>query len=1141
MLHVHRSERADRLVDGLGQMLRDRPTDPLAVEVVAVPAKGVERWLTQRLSHVLGSRAGRADGVAANVRFPHPSALVADAVAASVGIRSEKDPWERGRLLWTLIEVIDECATQPWFSALAGHLGVGDAPAAHRRGRRLTTAQHVARLFDSYAAHRPSMLREWAQGDDTDGAGDHLGDDLRWQAELWRRVRGRIGAASPAERMASACEALFDRPELIDLPARVSLFGPTRLTTAQLEVLAALAVRRQVHLWLPHPSAALWDRVALVAVTAGPVRRRRDPTAGLPRNPLLSSLGRDARELQLRLARCDVEVTDHHHPLAEQPATLLGRLQQALRDDVGDDVGDPASGERSELSPDDRTVQVHACHGPARQVEVLREVLVGLLAADATLEPRDVLVMCPDIEEYAPLISATFGLEDDQPGLHHPGHRLRVRLADRSLRQTNPVLATVAALLELAAARVTASQVLDLASTPPVRRRFRFSDDDLERLQEWVATSGVRWGLDAAHREPFGLDTVAQNTWRAGLDRVLLGAAMAEDEPRWLGLALPLDDVDSSDIDLAGRLAELVDRLTEMLDRMVGERPLADWLDTLTTALERLTAVRAVDAWQSAEARRELAQVATDAGDRAASAILSLADVHALLAERLSGRPTRANFRTGNLTMCSMVPMRSVPHRVICLLGLDDGKFPRSSGVDGDDVLGRDPCIGERDPRSEDRQLLLDAVLAARENLVILYTGADRRTNAVRLPAVPVGEVLDAIDAIMSGEGGSWAREQVVVHHPLQPFDARNFIAEALGPKGPFSFDRHALSGVERALRPRDQPAPFLPAPLPGPDEAADVALADLVGFLEQPVRAFLRQRLGVTITRADEEVADGLSVTLDGLAEWAVGDRLLRSRLTGADAETCLQAEWRRGALPPGELGRRVVDDVMLRVNLLVNASAPLRCSDGRSDGRSVGRSVEVSVDLGRRQLTGTAGTVYGDVVVRVEYSRLAAKHRLRAWAQLLALSAAHPETPWTAVTIGRAPGDRVQRSALGPVDGATARRRLAELVDLHARGLCAPLPMAVKTSATYAEARSTNMTSANALAKAGQDWTGGRFEGEQAEEVHQLVWGEAAALDILLAEQPHPGEHGPGWPADEATRFGVLSRRLWEPLLAAETLGRV
>jgi len=300
--------------------------------------------------------------------------------------------------------------------------------------------------------------------------------------------------------------------------------------------------------------------------------------------------------------------------------------------------------------------------------------------------------------------------------------------------------------------------VLDLASTPPVRRRFRFSDDDLERLQEWVATSGVRWGLDAAHREPFGLDTVAQNTWRAGLDRVLLGAAMAEDEPRWLGLALPLDDVDSSDIDLAGRLAELVGRLTEMLDRMVGERPLADWLDTLTTALERLTAVRAVDAWQSAEARRELAQVATDAGDRAASAILSLADVHALLAERLSGRPTRANFRTGNLTMCSMVPMRSVPHRVICLLGLDDGKFQRSSGVDGDDVLGRDPCIGERDPRSEDRQLLLDAVLAARENLVILYTGADRRTNAVRLPAVPVGEVLDAIDAIMSGEGGSWAR-----------------------------------------------------------------------------------------------------------------------------------------------------------------------------------------------------------------------------------------------------------------------------------------------------------------------------------------------------------------------------------------------
>ncbi len=248
-------------------------------------------------------------------------------------------------------------------------------------------------------------------------------------------------------------------------------------------------------------------------------------------------------------------MTDSHLPLQTRPATLLGRLQRSLQDDA------PPETPTGPIDEHDRSLQVHACHGPARQVEVLRDVVTGLLADDPTLEPRDVLVMCPDIEDYAPLISATFGLEDDDSEEQHPGHRLRVRLADRSLRQTNPLLGTLATLLDLADARVSASQVLDPAASPPVRRRFRFTDDDLERLQEWVVESGVRWGLDAPHRGRFGLSAVAQNTWRAGLDRILLGAAMAEDDLRWVGLALPLDDVDSNDIDLAGRLAELVDRL----------------------------------------------------------------------------------------------------------------------------------------------------------------------------------------------------------------------------------------------------------------------------------------------------------------------------------------------------------------------------------------------------------------------------------------------------------------------------------------------------------------------------------------------------------------------------------------------------
>ena len=245
-----------------------------------------------------------------------------------------------------------------------------------------------------------------------------------------------------------------------------------------------------------------------------------------------------------------------HHPIPPRPDTVLGRLQRQLADD---DV--PT--ERTTIATDDRSLQVHAAHGAARQVEVVREAILGLLAADPTLEPRDIVIMCPDVEQFAPLVAASFGMTEE-PGAH-PAAGLRVRLADRALHQTNPLLGLLGNLLELAAGRVTATQLLDLAGTSPVRRRFGFDDDDIERLRIWTVAAGARWGLDAPHRDAYGLRAIGQGTWRAALDRLLLGVAMQDDEA-WVDQAVPLDDVDSGDIELVGRFAEFVDRTEHAVD-----------------------------------------------------------------------------------------------------------------------------------------------------------------------------------------------------------------------------------------------------------------------------------------------------------------------------------------------------------------------------------------------------------------------------------------------------------------------------------------------------------------------------------------------------------------------------------------------
>jgi exodeoxyribonuclease V gamma subunit len=827
---------------------------------------------------------------------------------------------------------------------------------------------------------------------------------------------------------------------------------------------------------------------------AGPLRRA---AAGVvAAHPLLSSLGRDVRELQVRLLAAAPGLVDHHHAGPEPAPTLLGRLQRDLRDDRVTGPFDPAA--------DDESVRVHSCHGADRQVEVLREVVLGLLAADPTLEPRDIAVMCPDIEAFAPRISAAFG---NGGTAGHPGRQLAVRLADRALRQLNPLLDTVSRLLELAAARLTASEVLDLLASGPVRHRFRLDDDDLDRLRELVTSSGVRWGLDGAHRAPYRLDGFAQNTWAAGLDRLLLGVTMSGVDHTWLGTALPLAELESGDTERVGRLAEFVDRLGTVLGGLTGEQPLTAWIDALLRGLGLLTDTTSADSWQAVQARSELTEAVRAAGPQAASVALGLADVRGLLAERLRGRPSRSNFRTGALTVATMVPMRSVPHRVVCLLGLDDGAFPRAGVVDGDDVLARDPLLGERDPRSEDRQLLLDAICSAGERLVVIHSGADERTGARRPPAVPLGEVLDAIGP---------DRGHIVVRHPLQPFDARNF-----APDRPFSFDRIELAGARAAAAPKAAPPAFVVGPL-APVLADTVALDDLVTFLEHPVKGFLRQRVGLSLFAGDDEPADALPVEPNGLATWAIGDRLLRDRLAGLGLDRCRQAEWRRGELPPGALGDRLLTRVLDDVEPLVTAAASLW------QGEADDRDVDVALPGGTR-VVGTVGGLHGHTLLRVEFSRLAPRQRVRAWVRLLALTATTGE-PWRAVTLGRGTRSGLAMATVGPVGRESAVATLADLVELHREGLREPLPLTTLGGHVYARTRSGGGPD-DALAEAMRLWGTGAGA-ERADDAHIRVWGAGAPPEVIT---------GPPGPANgEPTRFGTLALRLWSPLLISEELVR-
>ncbi|RPA19951.1 exodeoxyribonuclease V subunit gamma [Gordonia sp. OPL2] len=1137
MFHLHRAERTDTLADALADLLIVPPADPMTPEVVAVPAPGVERWLQQRLATRLGATDRGHDGIAANLDFDSPAVLtdrvLADAMAFETGRVASRvhgrptagDRWRPAAMTWAVLQVLDQMIDDPRLAVLARHVGAGTdtSDGDHRRGRRYATARQIAGLFDTYARARPMMLRDWANGDDTDGEGQAVAADLAWQPDVWRAVRELIGEPHPAESLARACAMLRESPTAADLPDRLSVFGPTRITESLLQVLGALAVHRDVHLFVPHPSPALWTAIETMSAAEPGGRRRSAHRPPALEHPLLAGLSRDVQELQRRVAPEADRVVHHPSSSATMPS-VLAQLQAGIRDDAVVAGGMPA----------DPSVEVHSCHGPERQVEVLRDRLLHLFAADPTLQPRDVLIMCPDVETFAPLIRGAFG----QPGLGHPAFELRVRLADRGLRHTNAVLDVVAAVVELAAGRVSAGAVLDLLLRAPVSERFDLTDDDIDMIREWLVGSNIRWAIDDTQRARFGLSGFGQGTFDAGLDRILLGAVAEEADGEWLDTALPLAGVESTEIDLAGRFAEFVARLSGALDALSGAHPAATWVEVLVGIADSLTQTGPDDEWQRAQAVRSIAAVFDDHGAHDEPPLtLRLGDIRDLIAGLVAATPTRANFRTGELTVCSMVPMRSVPHRVIVLLGVDADAFPRATRTDGDDVLGRSPLIGERNPRDEDRQLFLDAICATQENLLVFYTGADPVSGRRIPPAVVVSELIDAVHTLTGSDGAD--PSSCLRQHTLHAFDERNFRPGVLpGVDGPFSFDDALLAGA-RVVGTADSDTPRIADIRLPRAEPEDIDLESLISFLTNPIEGFIRQRLGARVPAEERPHADQLDVHLAALDKWGIGDRFLSRMLSGSDLAACQAAELRRGTLPPFAFGTRELQDISVDVDAVFAAAAAAR------SGSPSTADVVVPLPDGRR-LSGTVSDIFSSTIVTATYSKLRAKQRLVAWIRLIAVAAAAQAggaaPVGAAAVVARRPrrGGGVARSLFAVPDDPL--QILTNLVAIRDVGLTRALPLPLDPAAEFADHRLRTGRVDRALPAARKSFEGdfGAGTDRYLRLAHTGDVTSPVEFDALLAETvPDDGTWAsttlPGEAEDPL--FTRLARLIWEPLMDHET----
>ena len=937
-------------------------------------------------------------GVWAGARFPFPRRFLVDILGRVLGPAEDRLTPEI--MSFSLMARLPELLPLPELAPVRHYIETAGPDALAE------VSEQIGRVFDRYLVYRPDVLQAWQQEE----AGD-LSPEQRWQPIVWRSLVTHLGAEPLGARILELERALGAEDRTFDLPPRVSLFGLSTLPPMYVHVLELIARHVDVHMFLHTPSPHYFGdaRPRSAALREAMRRPSADGGGGLGETDgPLGDWGHVLREFQLIWS--GTAHRDGPAPMVEPKSdTLLHALQGLVFHRRAPSPG-------STLAPDDDSVMVHSCHGPLREIEVLHDQLLAVFE-DGSIGPRDVIVMTPDIDAYAPYIHAVF-----------QGQTMRTRIpftvADRGVASGHEVMTALGRVLAVAQGRVTAPEVMDLLGVDCIRQRFELTQEDVETARPWIIEAGIRWGLDAEHRASHGQLSVDANTWRQGLDRMFLGMAMPEGAS--FGDASPLPVASGSEAPLVGRLAAFLETLERVASLLSVDRTPADWAHALRLVMD----LAVVDSEDTARQRHELIDALFRLVDTAAAAgfagTLSLAVLWRRLEASLGQTASSEGFLSGAVTFSELVPMRSVPFQVVCLIGMNDGAFPRSDRPPSFDLMAprENRRVGDPSRREDDRTLFLEALLSARQRLVVSYVGQDIQTDAQQPPSVLVSELLDLVE---QGHGAQ-ARSRIVVTHPLAAFSERYF--DGSDPRL-FSYVPLHRDAAEVSLG-TDRVAPkFLSEPLP-PPETGPIALADLERFIQNPSQAFLG-RLGIRLWRDLSTLEAREPLSPGNLEKHALRKRALELRFAGHDHAQVRRELMMTGQLPLAAMGAALYDALVPELDSIVTQVTELR--GGEPERR-------IDVELGR--IVGTLAGVHGNRGVYWRPGSVGPKYRFLAWLRHLVLT--EVMGPSSTHFIGTK-----DSMALGRVTGAAAH--LEAIVDLYREGLTRPLPLFPASSQAYAD----------------------------------------------------------------------------------------
>lgn len=999
MLNLYYSTQLEDLADQLLlELEKNERENLLQPEIFVVQNHGIGQWLSLYMA--------RKEGISANLKFEFPSERIWSLIRLMDDNIPQTLPSDRGPMTWTLMKFFRDDAFLDEFENLRYY--IQDEDPQQRALRSWKLSSKIADVFDQYLVYRPDMILGWEERKLQTSE-----EAERWQLQLWNRLidywekhhdKDNIHRARLQQKLLDQLgNGKLDREAL---PERISVFGVSSLPPISIEILTELSELIPVNFY---------------QLSVDPNVNDSDNF----QNPLLQSLGREgAAFMSLFSDRVDVEFQSVKATANPDSSSVFNEIQSDLKQDT------VPSDSALNVPAVDSSIQVHSCHSPMREVEVLYDQLLAVLDENPELNPDDILIMTPDIETYAPMIEAVFEAPDEgQPEIPYS-------IADRGIQGDRPAIQSFLNILELCGSRFKITDVLDLLDANPIRQAFDFSDDDLNRLEKWMQDNRIRWGIDGTFKQQMNLPKSDHFTWKFGLNRMLLGYAMNPDDDHLFENIFPYEEIETSDdAVLVGRFSRFMQALFR-INAMVGKaKPVSEWEKELAQIPEIFLSDNQDYYWEISKIREALGQLSRQADLAAFDKGISFQVVRLWLQEQLKEQATGGGRLGRGITFSSLIPMRSIPFEMIGMIGMNEEAFPRSKIPIEFDLMHLDPRDGDPVQAAEDRYLFLENLISARSQLYFSYVGQSNRQDAEFPPSVVLTELLDYLEDCYG-----LSTQDIITEHRLQAFSSKYFTDDQL-----FTYSSTQQKISQRLVQGNDTAPSFIDSDLSEPDDDwKQLSVEDLISFFQHPAKFLLRKRLGIYLHEEEVLTEDRELFALERLNKYRVEQELLERFLKEESLENYEQVMQSRDLLPEGWSGRQEYQQ---------------KATEAREFGEAIQQQLdqqqlddrEVNIKINDFHISGVLTDVFTDLQLTYRFGGARAKDKIDFWIRHLLFQLAKPDghpgkslmVNWDDATL--------QQRRLQPV--ADSQTILADLLDWYWQGLQYPLDFYCKSSYGYAE----------------------------------------------------------------------------------------